>query len=66
LAFCRYKIAEILCDQDEKNGLLSVDEEDILIFSWTQDAILHKQLLSLLPLVYEYFTFIGPNAIKSR
>lgn len=59
-------MAEILCGEDEKNGLLSVDEEDILILSWTQDAILHKQLLSLLPLVYEYFTFIGSNAIKSR
>lgn len=59
-------MAEILCEEDDKNGLLSVDEEDILILSWTQDAILHKQLLSLLPLVYEYFTFIGSNAIKSR
>lgn len=54
------------CEDDEKNDLLSVEEEDILIFSWTQDAILRKQLLTLLPLVYEYFTFIGPNAIKSR
>lgn len=59
-------MAEILCEEDEKNVLLSVEEEDILIFSWAQDAILHKQLLSLLPLVYEYFTFIGANAIKSR
>lgn len=59
-------MAENLCEEDEKNVLLSVEEEDILIFSWTQDAILHKQLLSLLPLVFEYFTFIGANAIKSR
>jgi len=59
-------MAEILCEEDEKNVLLTVEEEDILIFSWTQDAILHKQLLSLLPLIYEYFTFIGAKAIKSR
>lgn len=59
-------MTEILCEEDEKTELLSVEEEDILIFSWTQDAILHKQLLTLLPLVYEYFTFIGSIAIKAR
>jgi hypothetical protein len=58
-------MTEILCEED-KSEALSVEEEDILIFSWTQDAILHKQLVTLLPLIHEYFTFIGSDAIKSR
>lgn len=45
---------------------LSIEEEDVLIYSWTQDAILNRQLLSLLPLIYEYFSFIGNDSIKSR
>lgn len=43
-----------------------VEEEDVIIYSWTQDAILNRQLLTLLPLIYEYFTFIGSDSIKSR
>lgn len=66
LAFCRYKMSEILCEDGDKNDFVSVEEEDVIIYSWTQDAILNRQLLTLLPLIYEYFTFIGPNSIKSR
>lgn len=54
------------CAGNEQNDLISVEEEDVIIYSWTQDAILNRQLLTLLPLIYEYFTFIGPDAIKSR
>lgn len=52
--------------EDIKMDALSIDEEDVLIYSWTQDAILNRQLLTLLPLIYEYFSFIGTDAIKSR
>lgn len=45
---------------------ISVEEDDVLIYTWTQDAILNRQLLTLLPLIYEYFSFIGTDAIKSR
>lgn len=41
-------------------------EEDLLIFSWTQDAIISRQLLTILPVIYEFFTFIGSEAIQSR
>lgn len=51
---------------DGKNDSASVEEEDVIIYSWTQDAILNRQLLTFLPLIYEYFTFIGSDAIKSR
>lgn len=50
---------------DEGDGCV-VEEEDILMYSWTQDAILNRQLLTLLPLIYEYFAFIGTEAIKAR
>ena len=55
--------------EDEENrsvDVLSIEEEDVLIYSWTQDAILNRQLLTLLPLIYEYFSFIGAESIKSR
>lgn len=59
-------MSEILCGEDEPDNSISVEEEDVLVFSWTQEAILNRQILTLLPLIYEYFTFIGPNSIKSR
>ena len=60
-------MSEILCAEDEKcDDFILVEEEDVIIYSWTEDAILKRQVLTLLPLIYEYFTFIGPEAIKSR
>lgn len=52
--------------EDDKNGSITVEEEDVIIFSWTQEAILNRQLLTFLPLIYEYFSFIGENSIKTR
>lgn len=45
---------------------ISVEEEDVLIFSWTQDSVVSKQLLTMLPLIHDYFVFIGPEAVRSR
>ena len=59
-------MSELLCLDGAQNDFASVEEEDVIIYSWTQDAILNRQLLTLLPLIYEYFTFIGSTAIKSR
>ena len=59
-------MSELLCLNDGKNDLTLVEEEDVIIYSWTQDAILNRQLLTFLPLIYEYFIFIGNDAIKSR
>lgn len=52
--------------EDDKNSSIIVEEEDVIIFSWTQEAILNRQLLTFLPLIYEYFSFIGENSIKTR
>ena len=66
LAFCRYKMIELSGLEDDKNVSITVEEEDVVIFSWTQEAILNRQLLTFLPLIYEYFSFIGENLIKTR
>lgn len=55
-----------MTEDDTKMDALSIEEEDVLMFTWTQEAILNRQLLTLLPLIYEYFSFIGTDAIKSR
>lgn len=52
--------------EDNHIGSITVEEEDVIIYSWTQAAILNRQLLTVLPLIYEYFVFIGENSIKSR
>jgi hypothetical protein len=45
-------LSENFCLDDGKNDLGMVEEEDVIIYSWTQDAIINRQLLTLLPLIY--------------
>ena len=78
IAFIRYKIEDvdiksvIETSESGNENLIKLEfaieklENDTMLFFLIKRAIKDKHMLTIVPLVYEYFLFIGPEQIRLK